>query len=173
MYMYILINIYSYHWLVCENGFLIVISHWRRSLWRENNFKQKISTIVCLSWIHQGDVNIMLHKNQKKYFFLSRLSLDNIQLMTLDEVNTTIYQPLKKWFCYPISIFLTTACNNTSSLFYVYPTLFSFSRHFVCFKFYSSSGESHRWIRGSLKYYFGELHIFYFYFFVKKKPKYH
>ena len=48
---------------------------------------------VCLSWIHQGDVNIMLHKSQKKYFFLSRLSLDNIQLMTLDEVNTTIYQP--------------------------------------------------------------------------------
>jgi hypothetical protein len=27
----------------------------------------------------------------------------------------------------------------------VYPTLFSFSRHFVCFEFYSSSGESHRW----------------------------
>jgi hypothetical protein len=27
----------------------------------------------------------------------------------------------------------------------VYPTLFSFSRHFACFEFYSSSGESHRW----------------------------
>jgi len=30
-----------------------------------------------------------------------------------------------------------------------------------CFEFYSSSGESHRWIRGSLKYYLGEPHIFF------------
>jgi hypothetical protein len=48
--------------------------------------------------------------------------------------------------------------NNSLSLFYVYPTLFSLSQRF---EIYSSSGESHRWIKGSLQYYLGEPHIFF------------
>ena len=59
--------------------------------------------------------------------------------------------------------------NNNSILFFVYPTLFSFSRHFVCFEFYSSSGESHRWIRGSLQYYLGEPHFFCDVYYSEKK----
>jgi hypothetical protein len=38
------------------------------------------------------------------------------------------------------------------------------SRHFVCFEFYSSSSVSHRWIRGSLKYYLGEPLFFLLFF---------
>ena len=82
---------------------------------------------------------------------------------------------LKKRFCYPISVFLTAVCKYIF-LFYVYPTLFSFSRHFVCFEFCSSSGESHTWIRGSLKYYLEEPHISCIFFFVMTitvKKKYH
>jgi hypothetical protein len=52
--------------------------------------------------------------------------------------------------------------NSLSFLFYVYPTLFSLSQHFVCFEIYSSSGESHRWIKGSLQHYLGEPHIIIF-----------
>ena len=43
------------------------------------------------------------------------------------------------------------------------------SRHFVCFEFYSPSGESHRWIRGSLKYYLGEPHVVFYDYYSEKE----
>ena len=80
---------------------------------------------------------------------------------------TPIGRYLKKRFCYPISVFITTAC-NTSSCFMSTPRCFPFA-NFVCFEFYSFSGKSHRWIRGSLKYYLGEPHIFFIFFYSYNK----
>jgi hypothetical protein len=81
---------------------------------------------------------------------------------------------LKKRFCYPISVFLTTAC-NTSSCFMFTPRCFPFRKHFVCFEFYSSSGESHRWIRGSSITLGNRIFCFWFCddYFSEKKTKYH
>ena len=64
------------------------------------------------------------------------------------------------WQIFKEAVLLSNQRFPNNSLFYVYPTLFSSSRHFVCFEFYSSSGESHRSIRGSLKYYLREPHIY-------------
>jgi hypothetical protein len=70
------------------------------------------------------------------------------KILLILKMYSLIGRYLKKRFCYPISVFLTTAC-NTSSCFMFTPRCFPFRKHFVCFEFYSSSGESHRWIRGS------------------------
>ena len=63
MNIYILLwNIHTSVDLYSKNGFLRAISHRMRSLRYkmqcEDNFKQKISTIICLSRICQSNVNI-------------------------------------------------------------------------------------------------------------------